>query len=54
MSHGNRSQPAGAIADMAIVSRGSSVLTAQVDGEIVMMSIEQDHYFGLDQIGSDI
>jgi hypothetical protein len=54
MSHGNRSQPAGAIADTAIVSRGSSVSTAQVDGEIVMMSIEQGHYFGLDKIGSDI
>ena len=52
MSHGNRSQPAGAIADTAIVSRGSSVLTAQVDGEIVI--IEQGLYLGLDKIGSDI
>jgi hypothetical protein len=30
------------------------VLTAEVDGEIVMMSIEQGRYFGLDDIGSDI
>jgi hypothetical protein len=30
------------------------VLAAEVDGEIVMMSIEQGRYFGLDDIGSDI
>jgi hypothetical protein len=30
------------------------VLSAEVDGEIVMMSIEQGRYFGLDDIGSDI
>jgi hypothetical protein len=47
-------QPDSAIADATIVSRSSSVLTAEVDGEIVMMSIEQGHYFGLDHIGSDI
>jgi hypothetical protein len=47
-------QPAGAIADATIVSRSPSVLTAEVGGEIVMMSIERSHYFGLDQIGSDI
>jgi hypothetical protein len=50
----SRSQLAGAIADATIVSRSPSVLTAEVGGEIVMMSIEQGHYFGLDQIGSDI
>jgi hypothetical protein len=48
------SQPASAIADATIVSRSPSVLTAEVDGEIVMMSIERGHYFGLDYIGSDI
>src|SRR6202163_2186514 len=48
------SQPAAAIADATIVSRSPSVLTAEVDGEIVMMSIEQGRYFGLDDIGSDI
>jgi hypothetical protein len=36
------------------ISRSPSVLTAEVDGEIVMMSIEQGRYFGLDDIGSDI
>jgi Coenzyme PQQ synthesis protein D (PqqD) len=54
MSDRSSSHSAGAIADAAIVSRSPSVLTAEVDGEIVMMSIEQGHYFGLDQIGSDI
>ena len=43
-----------AIADATVISRSPSVLTADVDGEIVMMSIEQGRYFGLDDIGSDI
>src|SRR5579862_1631907 len=42
------------IADLTVISRSPSVLTAEVDGEIVMMSIEQGRYFGLDDIGSDI
>jgi Coenzyme PQQ synthesis protein D (PqqD) len=42
------------IADTTIISRSPSVLTAEVDGEVVMMSIEQGQYFGLDDIGSDI
>jgi Coenzyme PQQ synthesis protein D (PqqD) len=42
------------IADTTIISRSPSVLTAEVDGEFVMMSIEQGQYFGLDDIGSDI
>jgi len=44
----------GAIVDATIVSRSPSVLTAEVDGEIVMISIEQGRYFGLNDIGSDI
>ena len=50
-------QPADAlavIADATVISRSPSVLTAEVDGEVVMMSIEQGRYFGLDDIGSDI
>ena len=43
-----------AIFDATVISRSPSVLTAEVDGEIVMMSIEQGRYFGLDDIGSDI
>jgi hypothetical protein len=42
------------IDDSTIVSRSPAVLTAEVDGEVVMMSIEQGRYFGLDDIGSDI
>ena len=42
------------IADATVISRSPSVLTAEVDGEVVMMSIEQGRYFGLDNIGSDI
>jgi hypothetical protein len=42
------------IADSTIISRSPAVLTAEVDGEVVMMSIEQGQYFGLDDIGSDI
>jgi len=50
-------QPPGAdaaIADATVISRSPSVLTAEVEGELVMMSIEQGRYFGLDDIGSDI
>ena len=43
-----------AVADSTMISRSPSVLTAEVDGEVVMMSIEQGRYFGLDDIGSDI
>src|SRR5215472_1674825 len=43
-----------AIADATVISRSPSVLTAEVEGEVVMMSIEQGRYFGLDDIGSDI
>ena len=39
--------------DATVVSRSPSVLTAEVDGEVVMMSIEQGRYFGLDDIGSN-
>jgi hypothetical protein len=42
------------IEDTTLISRCSSVITAEVDGEIVMMSIEHGRYFGLDDIGSDI
>jgi hypothetical protein len=48
------SQPVGTITEATIISRSPSVLTAEVGGEIVMMNIEQGHYFGLDEIGSDI
>ena len=48
------SRPASSIVDATIMSRSPSVLTTEVDGETVMMSIKQGRYFGLDDIGSDI
>jgi len=42
------------IVDSTMISRSPSVLAAEVSGETVMMSIEKGHYFGLDDIGSDI
>jgi hypothetical protein len=47
-------EEAGQITDVTVISRSPSVVSAEVDGEIVMMSIEQGRYFGLDDIGSDI
>jgi hypothetical protein len=46
--------PISVITDATVLSRSPTVLAAEVDGEIVMMSIERGHYFGLDDIGSDI
>jgi hypothetical protein len=57
MSADSDTQPAGAIAAIAqttVVSRSESVLSADVAGEVVMLSIEQGCYYGLDDIGSDI
>jgi len=50
---GNAEAPR-AIAEKTVISRSPAVLAAEVDGEIVMMSIEKGRYFGLDDIGSDI
>lgn len=36
------------------IARSVEVLTSEVDGEIVMMSIEEGTYSGLDAIGSAI
>jgi hypothetical protein len=47
-------KPAAPVTDATLVSRSPSVLTAQVDDQILMMSIERGSYFGLDDIGSDI
>jgi hypothetical protein len=42
------------IDDSTIISRNPSLITSEIDDEVVMMSIEQSRYFGLDDIGSDI
>lgn len=36
------------------IKRGEDLVQAEVEGEIVMMSISKGHYFGLDDIGSRI
>lgn len=38
----------------ATVVRTDQALAAEVDGELVLMSVEQGLYFGLDPIGADI
>jgi hypothetical protein len=54
MSDQSSSQSPGTIADATIISRSPSVLISEVDGDIVVLSIERGRYFGLDHIGSDI
>lgn len=61
MSQGKNPQPEpisesalAAITDATMISRSPSVTAAEVNGEIVMMSIEQGRYFGLDRVGTDI
>jgi hypothetical protein len=42
------------IAEDTRISRGTSVLTALVNDEMVMMDVPRGHYYGLDRIGADI
>ena len=37
-----------------VVARSPSVVTSEVDGEILMMSIEQGRYFGLNDVAGDL
>ncbi len=43
-----------ALTPATIVCRKSDLLTAEVNGEIVLMSVQDGLYFGLNAIGSDI
>jgi len=43
-----------AIGPDTVLARSDQVLEADIDGEKVMMSIEQGEYYGLDAIGSEI
>ena len=54
MSDQSSLQSPDTIADATIISRSPSVLSAEADGAIVMMSIERGRYFSLDHIGNDI
>lgn len=38
----------------ATVIRNASVLAAEIGGELVLMSVSQWHYFGLNSVASDI
>lgn len=42
------------ITNNTIVCRANGLIASNIDGEIVMMSVEQGEYFGLDQIASRI
>ena len=42
------------ISGATVVSRSPSVVTAEIDGEITMMSIEHGRYWNLDDVGTDI
>jgi 5'-deoxynucleotidase YfbR-like HD superfamily hydrolase len=42
------------INDQTLISRSNSLLAAVVHDETVMMDIPSGHYYGLDDIGSDI
>jgi Coenzyme PQQ synthesis protein D (PqqD) len=42
------------ITDATLISRSPTVLTAEVDGEILMMSIERGCYFSVNDVGLDI
>lgn len=37
-----------------IVKRSSDIISSEVDGEVVMMSVDQGMYFGMDSIGGEI
>lgn len=43
-----------AIDPAARLTRASNIIATEVDGEVVLMSIENGCYFGLDPIGSEI
>jgi Coenzyme PQQ synthesis protein D (PqqD) len=42
------------VADATLISRSPNVLTAEVDGEILIMRIERGGYFRLNHVGGDI
>ena len=42
------------IGPATVIARSPEILEAELDGETVMMSIEQGEYYGLDQVGTSI
>lgn len=43
-----------AITQESIVRRDSNILTNTIDDQIVMMSLEKGHYYGMNPVGSRI
>jgi hypothetical protein len=43
-----------AIDPAARLIRSTNIISTEIDGEVVLMSIEDGRYFGLDAIGSEI
>jgi hypothetical protein len=55
MENSSRSQGTHiAITDATLISRSPLVVTAEVDGTMMMMSVNQNKYFRLDDIANDI
>lgn len=44
----------GKLTSVSVVQRNPKLIANQMDGEIVMMSIDNGEYYGLDEIGSRI
>jgi hypothetical protein len=42
------------IGDGTVIARSASVVASEVDGELMMMSIERGQYFSLNDIASDV
>ena len=42
------------ISDNDILARNPEIISSKIDDEVVMMSVEEGKYFGLDSIGSTI
>ncbi|AGA92228.1 Coenzyme PQQ synthesis protein D (PqqD) [Thioflavicoccus mobilis 8321] len=38
----------------SVIRQSEEQVAAEVDGEVVMMSVEQGNYYGLDEVGSRI
>jgi hypothetical protein len=49
-----RNTPLPPIGDGTLISRSTALLVASVHDEILMMDVERDCYYGLDDIGGDI
>ena len=41
-------------AEATVITRSSELVSSDIDGEVVMMSIENGKYYGLDKTGSRI